>query len=233
MNEINNLTYTLEINYTNNSGKNTSISVRFCDNGLGVKTFRVGDICITEETINGRVLSGRLDGLDWCCGYRYDYQNGEILLNINPDIPINEAVSLINKAKMGADYLSAKMVLSSISRNDYRVVTLDKGRLHIAKTVSAENERAEQYSLQEDIDLLKQDGEDSFVEQHRQKTYKVDGKCEIEGKQPVVDSVIKSQFAELSEISSQNPQNYKELIEYKNQIQKSIIENLKNKEKML
>lgn len=221
MNEINNLTYTLEINYTNGAGTSVSISVKFCDNGLEVKTVRLGNVCISEETINGRVLSGRLDDLNGFCGYRYDYQNGEGLLNINPDIPLNDAILLINKAKMGTDYLSAKMVLSSISRNDYRVVTLNKGNLHTTKTVSAENEKSEQYILQEDVDLLKLDGEESFAQQRKKITYKTADGCETEDAQTIVDGCTRLQFAELAEIASESPQNYKELIEYKNQIQKS------------
>ena len=88
-----------EINFVNKAGLDSSIFVSFSDNGLKVKTVKVGNVCITEETINGRVLSGRIDNLDGYCGYRYDYQNGENLTNINPNIDINTAISLINKSK--------------------------------------------------------------------------------------------------------------------------------------
>lgn len=233
MKNIKNLDYTLEINYTNSSGATTSISVKFNDSGLKTKTTRIGNICITEETINGRVLSGRFDDSDSYCGYRYDYQKGETLLNINEDISINTAVSLINKKKMESDFMSADFVLSSILKNDYRVVTLDKGNLNIIKTISAENEHAEHYRLQESADFLKQEGAEKFVEQYKKRVYQIDDDCTIEDAEMMADSNIKSQLNELSEILSQNPQNYKELIELKNQIQNKSSDNSINEEVIL
>lgn len=233
MKEINNLSYALEINYTNDSGVNISISVKLHDTGMEIKAVRLGNICITEETINGRVLSGRFDNLDKYCGYKYDYQNGEVLLNINPNIPINTATALINKTKMEPDFLLAKLVLSSISRNDYRVVILKKGSLNITKTVSAENEKSEHCSLQECVELLKLDGEERFVEQNKKIVYRVGDDCFIEEAQILENSDIKSNLIELSTIINQNPQNYKELIELKSRIRKRIINNSTKEEKTL
>lgn len=218
MKEINNLIYTLQINYTNDSGLNTSISIKLHDNGLEVKSVKVGNICITEETINGRVLSGRIDNSEGYCGYKYDYQNGENVLNINPNISLDTAISLINKTKMESDFLSAKLILSSILRSDYRFIILNKGNLSIIKTVSAENEKSENCSLQENIDLLKLDGAESFVEQHKKRVYKIDNEFVIEESQTLVDNYIKLQLNELSDIISQNPQNYKELTELKTKV---------------
>lgn len=231
MKEINNLIYTLEINYINNSDINISISIKLSDDGLQVKSVRVGNICITEETIKGRVLSGRFDNLDGYCGYKYDYKNGENLLNINPNISLNTAISLINKTKKQSDFLSTELILNSISRNDYRVITLDKGSLNIIKTISAVNEKSQNCSLQESVDLLKLDGEESFVEQYKKTVYKIDDKCIIEENQTVVDSNIKSQLNELANIISKTPQNYKELIKFKNQITKNTINNTINEGK--
>lgn len=156
MNAINNLSYTLEINFVSKSGLDSTISIKFEDNGLKVKTVKVGNVCITEETINGRVLSGRIDNLDGYCGYRYDYQNGENLANINPNIDINTAISLINKSKSQPDFLTSELVLSSIIRNDYRVVILENVNLNVIKTVSAKNENSQQSCFQETINLSKQ-----------------------------------------------------------------------------
>lgn len=221
MNEINNLIYTLEINYTDNLGLPTLIHVEFHDNGLEVKSFKIGDTCITEETINGRVLGGKFENLTECCGYRYDYQNGEDLLNINPQIPIYTAVSLINMKNTQSDFLSAKLVLSSIVRNDYRVIILNEGNLNIIKTVSAENEKSEHCCLQETVNLLKlRDGE-SFVENNKKRVYKIDDRCVIEENQILENNDIKSHLIELSNILSQNPQNYKELLKIKNQNEKT------------
>ena len=83
MKEINNLVYTIEINFPNNSEIDAFVSIKFDDSGLKTKIVRVGDVSVTEETINGRVLSGRFDDVNGFCGYKYDYLNGENLLNIN------------------------------------------------------------------------------------------------------------------------------------------------------
>jgi hypothetical protein len=236
MKEINNLIYSLEINYTNNSQLNTSISIKLHDNGLETMSVKVGNVCITEETLNGRVFSGRFDNSDGYCGYKYDYQNRENLLNINPNIPIDTATSLINTTKMKSDFLLAKLVLSSISRNDYRVVVLDKGSLNIIKTISAENEKSENCSLQESIDLLKLDGAESFIEQHKKRVYKIDD-IVVEGDKLLADEDIKLQLNELSYIISQNPHSYKDLIELKTKLQSiasnSYVYNTNNEEKML
>ena len=49
MKEINNLIYTLEINFVSNSGVDSSVSVKFDDGGLKVKCVKICDVCITEE----------------------------------------------------------------------------------------------------------------------------------------------------------------------------------------
>ena len=224
MKEINNLIFKLEVNYTNNSGLDVSVFITLRDDGLEIKSIKVGNVSVTEETINGRVLSGRYDNSDGYCGYKYDYQNGENLLNINPNIPISTATSLINKTKVTSDFLSAKLVLSSILRNDYRVVILNEGNLNISKIVSAENEKSEKCSLQESLNLLKLEGEEIFVEQHKKRVYKINDDCLIEEAQAVSDSDIKKQLDELSCVIDQMPHNYKELIELKNKIQKEQLE---------
>ena len=231
MKEIKDLIYTLQINYKNKLSVEISISNKIFDSGLEIKSIKIGDICITEETINGRVLSGRYDNLDEYCGYRYDYQNGETLLNINPNVSLDSAISLINKTKMGSEFIAAKMVFSSISRNDFRVVTLNDGRLNITKTISAENEKSENCSFQEIIELLKLDGEESFVPQYNKRIYKIGNECEVEENQTLVDSDVMLQINELIHILNQHPLNHKELIELKEQIQKRTIINYIDEEK--
>lgn len=233
MKKINNLIYSLEIKYINNSGLATSVSVKFHDTGLKIKSIQVGTACITEETINGRILSGRFDNSNGYCGYRYDYQNGENLLNINPKTPLENTISIINKTKMDSAFISADLVLSSILRGDYRVVILNNGKLNVTKTISAENEKSEHCSLQECSNLLKLDGEDLFIELDNKIIYRIDDAYVVEENKEIVDSDIKSHLIELLSILNQNPQNYKELIELKNQIQKNIINNSINEEKTL
>lgn len=220
MKEINNLIYTLEINYENAPGLKTSIYTQFHENGLEIKSIKVGDVCVTEETINGRVLSGRYENLDGYCGYRYDYQNGENLLNINSAVPIHTASALINSTKMKPEFLSAKLVLSSVSRNDYRVLILNKGKLNVVKTVSAENENSEPCSIQENLELMKFVGEKSFIIKNKKTAYQIGDASIIEDTQQQTDNVIKSELHELFEIFSQCPQSYKDLIMFKESAQK-------------
>lgn len=220
MEKINNLTYELQISYISNAGLNVLICTTMHDNGLELNSVQVGDVCVTEETIKGRVISGRYDQSNAFCGYRYDYEknNDEYLFSINPEVSINDAVSLINKTKMDSNFLSSKMVLSSIMRDDYRVFAIQKGNLNIVKTIAAENEKAEKCLYQEIIDLAKMDGELSFVELNRAKVYQVDDKCLVENGQHS-DAKIKLQLKELLEIVKQNPNNYKKLISAKESVQ--------------
>lgn len=214
MNAINNLSYTLEINFVNKSGVNSTISIKYQDNGLKVKTVKIGNICITEETINGRVLSGRIDNSEGYCGYRYDYQNGENLININPKVPIETAISLINKSKKQPDFLTSELVFSSVVRNDYRVVILNSGDINIVKTVSAENENSQHCRLQETINLTKSKGDEVFIEQDKRRV------CTINDKH-----INETQLSELAEILGQNPQSCKNLIQIRNQIKQNYIIN--------
>jgi len=232
MKEINNLIYTLEINYTNKSGLDNSIIVEFNDNGLQMRSFAIGNVCIKEETINGRVLSGRLDNLDGFCGYRYNYQNGENLININPQVPIDTAVTSINKKKMELDFISAELVLSSIIRNDYRVVTLNKGNLKITRTISAENEKFEHCSIQECAELLKLDGEERFVEQDKKVIYRIADECVIEESTASENNNLKPYLIKLYAILNKYPQSYKELIELKSKIQKTTVYDSTNEENL-
>ena len=209
---INNLTYNLQISYIDNSGSDIFINIKIQDDGLEIKSFKIGDVCITEETINGRVLSGRMDYQDSFCGYRYNYDKNtdEYLININPEIPINDSVSLINNAKMDKSFLGARMVLSSIARDDYRVFSLQQGDLKVSKTVSAENENSEKCLFQEERSFFKADGEGFFVEKQSEQVFQIDGKR---------DESFKSNLKELIEILKQNPNNYKSLLTAKASVQ--------------
>lgn len=221
MNEIDKLSYSLEINFINKSGMDSSILIKFNDSGLKVKRVIVGNVCITEEAIKGRVLSGRIDNKDGYCGYRYDYENGENLLNINPNVPINTAVTLINKSKGEVDFLTAELVLSSIVRNDYRVLILNDGNLNIIKTIFAESEKTK-LCLKEFINLSKLEGDKSFIETDKKRVYTINDEL-VDETQLLEDGDIKTQLSSLSSIISMNPQNYKELIDIKNKIQKKHI----------
>ena len=206
MQEINNVIYSTQINYVDDKGSKVSITKKIDDKGLEMTSIQVGDICISEETINGRVLSGKYDNSVFCCGYKYNYEkdNDEYLVNINKDVSLGSAVSLINKTKMQSEFLSAKMVLCSILRNDYRVITMRKGNLNVIKTVQAENENQERYFLEENSYLSKSEGEELFSETKREKLCKVNDNCVN------VNNNIEK-LRDLIAVIKQNPSNYKEL----------------------
>ena len=204
--EANNLTYTLQINYINNSGLQVVITKQLNEKGLEIISYQIGDDCVTEETINGRILAGQYKHKGNLCGYRYNYEknDSDYLVSTNQHIPLNTAVNLINKTKMNTEFLSAKMVLSSVSRNDYRVLSLKKGDLQITKTATTQNETAETYSFQEQILLSKLEGEEAFTEKETKRFCKI-------GDTTVEDNNSKFKFEKLITVVNQNPQNYKDL----------------------
>ena len=74
MENIYNLSYDLQVNYTNESGRLVSIGKALYDSGVESKYIKVDDVCVAEETINGRVLSGTYEDQSLCCGYWYNYE---------------------------------------------------------------------------------------------------------------------------------------------------------------
>lgn len=227
-----NLTYQITIEYTNDFGKHVLISKKFHDNGLEENTTQVDNICITEETIQGRVLSGKYSNGTTPCGYRYDYEkyNNEYLTNINPTVPLNKAVDLINKTKMNSEFLSAKMVLSSLMRKDYKVVSLKSGTIDMTKTISATTENAELCLFQESISMTKDQGQSSFVHTHTKTTYQISDRSfskSVDHQKVTEQAFItnnigteasledyadtKSKLDLLTSVAAQNPTNYKEL----------------------
>jgi hypothetical protein len=210
--ELNNLINELKMDYVNESGANVSVGKRISEDGLETKFIQVGDVCVAEDTINGRVLSGSVSDKNMICGYKYNYEEGGALINLNEDIDLDTAIGLINKTKMKTEFLSAKMAFSFISRNEYVAFSLGNGDLNIQKTIIAEDEKSERYLLQENISLFSANGE-SLEEKHRERIYKIDDN-------DVVDNSGDRQykFKTIIEIMEQNPKNYKELIKIKNDI---------------
>ena len=103
---MNNLCYSIQTDFINDSGVKVTISRTMYDTGLEVNSTQIGDVCIVEETINGRVLSGMFKKGELECGYRYDYDNNsEYLININEEVPLNKAIEYINKTKMKQEFL--------------------------------------------------------------------------------------------------------------------------------
>ena len=206
MEEMHNLTYSIQVDYINAKGLNVSICKKVNDKGLETNLIKIGDVCITEETIKGRILSGRIDVNNTYCGYRYNYDKGadEYLVNLNDNVLLDTAVSMINKTKMQSDFLTARMVLVSVLRGDYRVLSLDKGNLSIIKTVTAENEQTEKCYVQENIVLTKNEGEKVFTETKKEMICAINGNKNVEN--------VKIKLKELIEVVNKNPYCYNELI---------------------
>ena len=220
MESINNLIYEIKINYINESGLNVSVYKKVCENGLEANSIQIGDVCVTEETINGRVLAGRLDTQESYCGYRYNYERSDskYLTPINENVLIETASSMINKVKMETSFLSARMVLSSILRNDYRVCCLNQGALDVTRTVYAENDSSKKYLFHENSFLTKLAGEESFSQNQKEKFFMIDDNV-LDLSDGYVSEKIKEVIKALEEIAHQNPSGYKELIDLKNNSQ--------------
>ena len=231
MENIKDVAYEIKINYVNSSGDNVSACKRMQSDGYQLYSIQVGDICVTEETIDGRILGGRYEDKGFYCGYRYDYKDGEMLININDDVLINDAVSLIDKTKRRQEFLSVSMALSVLLRNNYRVVVLDKGSIDIKKTVSSVNDKNESCSFQENITISRVEGDETFKEQHKEHIYKINNDCVVDkfiyddksdkpkilnndlisGQSEEFRKDVKSQLRELVDVIKQSPKNYSEL----------------------
>ena len=219
MEAINNLKYEIIIRFVNDNGVNVSISKKMQDDGLEVNSVSLDDVCITEETICGRVLSGKYSKQNSSCGYRYDYEQGELLINLNEEIPLNTAINLINATKKDSNYLSAKLVLSSVSRGDYRVCSMSKGKLDLVKKVSAEDEKTEECCYQENISMSKIEGDETFLVDDKECIYVINNT-------PIKDDDCldsnQLRLKELVEISNRNITNYKELLAIKSELQQEF-----------
>ena len=203
MEELKNLTCEIKIQYINDAGTNIIISKRIDENGLEVKRVHLGDVCVTEETIGGRVLSGKYTDKTTSCGYRYDYKknNSEYLTIDNENISLEETVRLINSTKMDVEFLHAQMVFASIVRKDFKVCILKKGTLNITKTVTAQNGQGEECGYRELVSLSKSAGEELFTAVSKEQSCK---------KEEAPDHL-----KVLIDIIEQNPNSYKELREIK------------------
>lgn len=211
MSALTNLTYQLKIHYVDNSGANVVIYKKICDNGLEVKSIQVGDICVTEETIAGRVLSGKYEDKKTVCGYRYHYEKdgAEYLENINEKVPLASAINMINKTKMTSAFLSAKMTFVSISRSD-KVFSINDGTIDVEKTAFAEDNQSQLYQYKESSLQTKTPGDETFFETSKTCIYQIDDS--------VVESpldVDKENFSTLAAVVDKTPTTYKELIETK------------------
>lgn len=219
MEVINNLKYSIEIRYKNDNDVNVILKKEMNDKGLESNSTQIGDVCITEETINGRILSGRYDDKETSCGYRYNYEanNSDYLISLNDNISIENAVNLINKTQKEMDFLSARIVGVSVLRNDLRVVILREGDLDIIKTAVAENENGEECFFRESTSLSKSVGDEGFSEKHKENLYKINDQLVEEDS----DSVIK--LKELIEIVNRSPNTYKDIASFKDVVNNSTL----------
>lgn len=82
-------TKSLEVRYTSADGKNVKIISHEHNPGTTTLITSIEDsgrvVELTEQTIKGRVLGASIKTNDESMGYRYDYSNGEMLVNLNPE----------------------------------------------------------------------------------------------------------------------------------------------------
>lgn len=215
---LNNLSYEINVEYINDGELVFLTGLKMQDNGLEVSFTKMGDISITEEKIKGRVLSGRYDKQEMHCGYKFNYErtDKDYLQILNPDISLDKTVTLINDTKMSANFLLAKMVLSSIMRKDYRVLVLTKGKLKVEKIISAENEKKEKCHYCEIQNLVKSNKKSLFVEEQKEQIYEINGECYYKNSDDLKNSNIEQTLNELVQAFNNNPINYKVLIDIKN-----------------
>ena len=219
MNQIKDVTYTIQADYIDNAGQPVVMYRKTKDNGLETNYTKVGNIAITEETIHGRVLSGTLTNDSFSCGYRYDYEqkSGEYLINLNETFPLDQAVSLINKTKMTRAFLDAKMVFSAIQRKDPKIFALHGGNIDITRSVSATNENDTNLGFSECITMCKRDCDEQFYTKQIEKTYMVNDCTIVEHITTTntnttnQDNNTKLAVTELITIANENPKSCKEL----------------------
>ena len=214
MNQIKDVTYIIQADYIDNAGQKVLIYRKTQDNGLETNYTKVGDIAITEETINGRVLSGKLTNEDFLCGYKYDYEqeSGEYLINLNETFPLDQAISLINKTKMNRSFLDAKMVFSAVQRRDPKIFALKGGSIDITRQVSATDEHSNTCGFSECVTMQKLDGDENFNTTQVEKTYTVNDNTTTQTDTTSnQDNNIKLAVVELIAIANKNPKSCKEL----------------------
>ena len=216
MNQIKDITYIVQADYIDNAGQKVVVYRKTQDNGLETNYMQVGDIAITEETINGRVLSGKLTNDGFLCGYKYDYEqeSGEYLININENFPLDQAISLINKTKMNRGFLDAKMVFTAIQRRDPKIFALKGGNIDITRKVSATNENHHNFGFSEIISMQKLPTDESFTTSQVETTYTVNDSTIVEHNTTTEQNDgnnIKLAVAELIVIANENPKTCKEL----------------------
>lgn len=201
------LTYVIQVDYINDSNEKVSVSRTIYDTGLEVNSISVNGICVVEETINGRVLSGSYISKELECGYRYNYDVDtvdEYLVTTNKDLSLNDTVNLINKTKMKQEFLFAKLIFNMLLRKDYKVVTLKSPSLTMTRRASGVDEDCNVYSCEECLTICKNN--EFFEEFDRGVT------CRI-NEMVISDDVDEDLFVELKQIIDKNPLTYKSLID--------------------
>lgn len=221
MNSLSDLTYQIKVEYTNDNGSTVIISKQIEQNGIETTSTQVGDVCITEKTINGRILSGKLMNNELCCGYQYNYDGNRenYLININEEIPLDKSIPLINKTKMNSDFLVAKMTFLCALKKHYDVISLQNNAINLYKTVSASN-NSNTYNIEQNILIAKSKNIDTFEEIKNESIYRIDRNFIIEDNlssdnnniyDQMLYNYLKSNLKDLLMIIEKNPNNSKAL----------------------
>jgi hypothetical protein len=222
---MSNLIYSVQVDFINDSGEKVSVVRTMYDTGLESNSIKVGDVCVIEETINGRVLSGTYRSSELECGYRYNYESENLedyLVCTNSDVSLNKTVDLINKTKMKHEFFYGLFTFNIVLRKDYRILTLKNPNIAVTRTVSSIDDTSMECECKESVAILKSSRDDIFKERAKRTVYRIDGDVvgdefssiaqgnNIEIQMSEQDG---AKFDDLRAILEQKPRTHKELLD--------------------
>ena len=220
------LTYIIQIDYINDFNEKVSVSRTIYDTGLVVNSISVNNICVVEETINRRILSGSYISEELECGYRYNYDavtSDEYLFTINKELSLNETVNLINKTKMKQEFGLSMMIFNMVLRKDYKVITLKESNIKVSRKVCASDDGVDVYEYEEILDLTKRD-EQQFDESIKRIVCKLNDNVLIDEMHECDEEIYMNdmKFNVLKEALDQNFRTYRDLLNFLNQVNISV-----------
>ena len=232
---LNNIEYEINVEYIDKTGKNISISHKMNDQGSEIKTIKIEDQTLTEETLNGRRVSASFNSKDEKCGFRFNYEEEDpdkYLVSLTKDKTPEQAADIIShKTSVGSVFNEPRYILSPIQEGSLKIVMLESGEINVTRTVSAQNENSDNYLYKECVCLSKTNPEEECVEKSKASLYQInDIKVEeavniqtveteqnnegnTEGMSLEEISDIKSKLDCLVKVAMANPKGYKKLQE--------------------
>lgn len=220
------LTYSIQVDFINDFGEAVSVGRVIYDTGLERNYICVNNICVVEETINGRVLSGSYISKELECGYRYNYDADTVddyLVTTNKELSLNDTVNLINKTKMKQEFGLSMMIFNMVLRKDYKVITLKESDIKVSRKVSMCDDCLDVYEYEEILHLDKREDQ-QFEESKKRIVCRLNDAVEIdETYECNEEGYMKDmKFNGLKEIVGKNFRTYRDLLNFLNQVNVSV-----------